>query len=343
MGRRDEVPGVVGILAAIGNTPLIELKQLMPGFAGRVFAKMERFNPGGSIKDRPALSMLLGLIRDGLLSPGKSVVVESSSGNLGIGIAQVCRYFRLPFICVVDAKTTEQNVAILRAFNASVEIITDPDPQTGEFLPARIRRVREILAQMPSAYWPNQYANPLNSAAHEQTMDEIARDLDGKVDYLFCATSSCGTLRGCADYARGRDMTTVIVAVDAVGSVIFADDEPSPRLIPGHGSSVRPPLLRPDSADEVIRVSDLECVVGCRRLLEHESVLAGGSSGATVAAIDAMRHRIRPGSNCVAILPDGGDRYLDTIYSDSWVRSQFGEVTHLWKDTDRDDQATRQS
>lgn len=324
-----------GILGAVGNTPLVELKQLMPGFTARIFAKMEKFNPGGSIKDRSALSMLIGLITDGVLSPGKSVVVESSSGNLGIGIAQVCRYFRLPFICVVDAKTTEQNIAILRAFRASVEIITEPDPVTGEFLPARLKRVRELVAELPSAYWPNQYANPLNSAAHEQTMAEIARDLPGDIDYLFCATSSCGTVRGCADYARGHGLPTVIVAVDAVGSVIFTDEEPAPRLMPGHGASIRPPLLRPGVADEVVHVSDLDCVVGCRRLLNRESILAGGSSGAIVTAVEVMRPRIRPGSNCVVVLPDGGDRYLDTIYSDRWVRSHFGEVSHLWKDDRR--------
>ncbi|HUD37201.1 MAG TPA: 2,3-diaminopropionate biosynthesis protein SbnA [Streptosporangiaceae bacterium] len=335
MPAPEELPGRLdGILAAVGNTPLVELKQLLPGFAARIFAKIEKFNPGGSIKDRPALYMLISRIRDGRLSPGSSVVVESSSGNLGIGIAQVCRYFRLPFICVVDAKTTEQNIAILRAYQASVEVITEPDPRTGEFLPARLRRVRELVAELPSAYWPNQYANPLNSAAHEQTMAEIVRDVPGAVDYLFCATSSCGTVRGCADYARAHDLATMIVAVDAVGSVIFTDEEPAPRLIPGHGASVRPPLLRPGVADEVVHVSDLDCVVGCRRLLNRESILAGGSSGATVAAVDAMRARIRPGSNCVVVLPDGGDRYLDTIYSDRWVRSHFGEVTHLWKDTD---------
>jgi cysteine synthase A len=320
-----------GILAAIGDTPLVELNGLLPGFGGRLFAKMERFNPGGSVKDRSALTMLQARILSGELRPGRSVVVESSSGNLAIGIAQICRYYGIRFVCVVDAKTTEQNLAILRAYEARVEIVTEPEPETGEYLPVRLRRVRELVATIPHAYWPNQYANPLNPQAHENTMREIAEALDGRVDYLFCATSTFGTLRGCAQYARRQGMPTVVVAVDAVGSVLFAP-EARRRLIPGHGASVRPALLDPALADEVVHVSDLECVVGCRTVTSREAMLVGGSSGATVAALEKMRDRIPAGANCVLIFPDGGDRYLDTIYSDAWVTGHFGEVSHLWKD-----------
>ncbi|GAA0373363.1 2,3-diaminopropionate biosynthesis protein SbnA [Actinoallomurus spadix] len=319
------------ILQTVGNTPLVELDNLIPSFESRVFAKVERFNPGGSIKDRPALMLLLEKIQAGELVPGRSVIVESSSGNLAVGLAQICRYFGLGFICVVDAKTTEQNIAILQAYDAMVEVVTEPDPKTKEYLPARIRRVREIVAGTPYAYWPDQYSNPLNPLAHEQTMREITLALDGRVDYLFCATSTCGTLRGCSEYVRRNGMPTTVVAVDAVGSVLF-EDKPAPRLIPGHGASVRPTLLAPDAASTVVHVSDLECVVGCRRLIRHEAILAGGSSGATVAALEKLQERIPPGSNCVLIFPDGGDRYLDTVYSDRWVNENFGEVSHLWKD-----------
>jgi 2,3-diaminopropionate biosynthesis protein SbnA len=320
-----------GILEAVGNTPLIELESLFPGFESRVFAKVERFNPGGSIKDRPAMRLLLGKILAGELVPGRSVVVESSSGNLAIGLAQVCRYFGLRFVCVVDVKTTEQNMAILRAYEATVEVVTAPDPDTREYLPARLRRVRDIVARTPHAFWPDQYSNPLNPLAHEQTMGEIADALDGRVDYVFCATSTCGTLRGCSAYVRRHRMPTSLIGVDAVGSVLFADD-PAPRLIPGHGASVRPALLDPAAATRVVHVSDMESVVGCRRLIRREAILAGGSSGATVAALDKLQPEIPPGSKCVLILPDGGDRYLDTVYSDLWVNEHFGEISHLWKD-----------
>ncbi|WP_422774807.1 2,3-diaminopropionate biosynthesis protein SbnA [Plantactinospora sp. WMMC1484] len=321
-----------GILAAVGNTPLVELERLVPDSRIRVFAKLERFNPGGSVKDRTALSMLLAKIRSGELQPGRSVVVESSSGNLAVGLAQICRYFGLRFVCVVDAKTTEQNLAILRAYHASVEVVSRPDPESGEYLPVRVRRVRELVSNIPHAFWPNQYANPLNPVAHRQTMGEIVDALDGGVDYLFCAVSSCGTLRGCADYIRQHGLRTKIIAVDAVGSMIFEGQRPSERLLPGHGASLRPGLFDPDAADEVVHVTDLECVAACRRLTAREAILAGGSSGATVAALERRAPRIPQDATCVLIFPDGGDRYLDTIYSDDWVRSRFGEVSHLWKE-----------
>ncbi|MGW4976846.1 2,3-diaminopropionate biosynthesis protein SbnA [Streptomyces mirabilis] len=315
----------------MGNTPLVELERLLPGFEARVFAKIERFNPGGSIKDRSGLSMLSSAIESGELVPGRSVVVESSSGNLAVGLAQICRYFGFHFICVVDGKTTEQNLAILRAYGAEIEVVTERDELTGEYLPMRLRRVRELVARTPYAFWPNQYANLLNPQAHEKTMGEIARALDGRVDYLFCSVSTFGTLRGCADHIRKQGMDTTIVAVDAEGSAIFGL-ESARRLIPGHGASVVPALMDPTAADRVVHVSDLDCVVACRRLIHREAILAGGSSGATVAALARLRDEIPADSTVALVFPDGGDRYLDTIYSDAWVRRHFGEVAHLWKD-----------
>lgn len=320
-----------GILDTIGNTPLVRLERISETVNARVYAKMERFNPGGSIKDRAATSMLLEKVRAGELESSRSVVIESSSGNLAIGLAQLCRYFGLRFICVVDPKTPEQTLAILRSYGVTVEQVVEPDAQTGEFLSVRLRRVRELVGSIPGAYWPNQYANPLNPLAHETTMREIAEALGNDVDYLICAVSTTGTLLGCSQYVRKHDLPTTMVAVDAVGSVLFSDEPPSYRLIPGFGASVRPALLRPSAADKVIHVTDLECVVGCRQLMQSEAIMAGGSSGATVAALTKLVPAIADGSTCVLILPDGGDRYVDTIYSDEWVASEFGEVAHLWK------------
>ncbi|MEU2395654.1 2,3-diaminopropionate biosynthesis protein SbnA [Streptomyces sp. NPDC007369] len=324
--------GTKGILSTVGGTPLIELERLLPGLGSRVFAKVERFNPGGSIKDRSALSMVLARIRSGDLVPGRSTVIESSSGNLAIGLAQICAYFGLRLICVVDSRTTRQNTAILRAYGAEVEIVTDPDPATGELLPARLRRVADLVAATPDAYWPDQYANPLNPLAHRTTMREIAEALDHRVDQLVVSAGTSGTLGGCAEYIRQSGMDTTVNAVDAIGSVLFAPPERRTRLIPGHGASVVPRLLRAADADRVIHVGDLDCVVGCRQLVRREAVLAGGSSGAVVAALERIAPDIAPGSNVVLILPDGGDRYLETIYDDAWVYRHFGEVSHLWKE-----------
>jgi N-(2-amino-2-carboxyethyl)-L-glutamate synthase len=320
-----------GVLATIGATPLVGLNRLLPGTSFRTFVKLEAANPGGSIKDRSAYVMLAAAIDAGLVVPGRSVVVESSSGNLGIGLAQACRYFDLRFICVVDPRTNPQNVAVMRAYGAQVQTVTDRDPATGEYLPLRIRRVRELVATLPDAYCPDQYSNPRNAWAHRTTMREIVDALGGRVDYLLCAISSCGTLRGCAEYAREQGLPVRIIAVDAEGSAITRPAS-GRRLIPGHGAAVVPPLYRAGLADEIVHVSDLDCLVGCRRLARREAILAGGSSGAVVSALCRMRDRIPVGATCVLILPDSGERYLDTIYDDAWATAHFGDVTELWTD-----------
>src|SRR5579885_1143885 len=253
-----------GILSTIGNTPLVSLDKIFPGSHFRLFAKLEAFNPGGSIKDRPAFNIIRQGMHTGKITP-KTTIVESSSGNMGIGIAQICSYLGLRFICVADAKT----------------------------------------------------------------MSEIAVALAGRVDYLFCAASTCGTLRGCVEYVRREGLPTKVCAVDAVGSVIFGSRK-AKRLIPGHGAALVPPLFDGGLADRVVHVTDRDCVVGCRRLVKTEGILAGGSSGAVLMALRQVAGQIPDGANCVVIFPDRGERYLDTIYSDEWVAEHFGSVEHLW-------------
>lgn len=323
-----------GILTAIGNTPLVELTRMFRPMHFRLFAKLEALNPGGSMKDRPALNILRRALKAGLIS-SDSVVIESSSGNMGIGLAQACSYFGLKFICVVDPKTTVQNIRLLEAYGAQVDLVRDPDPATGEYLQARLNRVRHLIESTGNAFWPNQYSNLDNAGAHHQTMREIVEVLNGAVDFLFCATSTCGTLRGCAEYVREQKLATKIIAVDAVGSVIFGGER-AKRLVPGHGAAVRPELFEPDLAQECVQVTDLDCIAGCRRLARREAILAGGSSGAVISAIDQIRDELPEGCTCVAILADRGERYLDTIYSDSWVEDHFGDMAHLWEEADEE-------
>jgi N-(2-amino-2-carboxyethyl)-L-glutamate synthase len=317
-----------GILATIGDTPMVRLTRLFPTSHFQLFAKLEGYNPGGSIKDRAAYAILKHALEQGYIQPG-TTIIESSSGNFGIGLAQACAYLGLRFICVVDPKITTQNLAIIQAYGAEIDMVHEPDAATGEYLPARIHRVQELRRSIPNCWWTNQYANLVNAMAHHQTMHEIASALDSKVDYLFCATSTCGTLRGCTEYVRMHHLPTRIMAVDALGSVIFGSFS-KPRLIPGHGASRRPELYQPNLADRCIHVSDLDSVVGCRRLLRREAILAGGSSGAVVMAINRFQPEIAPKANCVAILSDRGERYLDTIYSDTWIGEHFGDVSYLW-------------
>jgi N-(2-amino-2-carboxyethyl)-L-glutamate synthase len=318
-----------GVLAAIGKTPLVRLSRVIPDARFRLFAKLEGLNPGGSTKDRPAFSIIRYAIESGDIRPG-TVVIESSSGNMGIGLAQACLYYGLRFICVVDPKTTAQNVRLLQAYGAEVDIVQKPDETTGEYLQARLNRVKALLNSTENTFWPNQYSHRYNPIAHHQTMHEVVTELGGNVDYFFCATSTCGTIRGCAEYVRRHRLQTRIFAVDAVGSVIFGGVN-GKRLIPGHGSAVRPALYQPDVAERCIHVTDLDCVIGCRRLVRHEAILAGGSSGAVLMAVEQVKDQIPPGATCVAILADRGERYLDTIYCDTWVKEHFGAVPEIWR------------
>jgi cysteine synthase A len=318
-----------GILSTIGHTPLVRLGKIFGEESFRVFAKLEGFNPGGSIKDRPAMRIIERGIETGVITP-ETTIIESSSGNMGIGLAQVCSYYGLRFICVVDVKTTRQNIRLLETYGAEVDVILEPDPVTNEYLRARIDRVQQLLCTIENSFSPNQYANENNSNAHHQTMREILSALDHRVDYLFCATSTCGTLRGCVEYIRQRNLPTRIYAVDAIGSVIFGSRK-ARRLIPGHGAAVRPQLFQEGLAAKCIHVSDLDCIVSCRLLVRTEGILVGGSSGAVLTAIEQVKETIPDGATCVAIFPDRGERYLDTIYSDSWVTEHFGDVAHLWK------------
>lgn len=317
-----------GILGLIGHTPLIPLHRYVADAPLELYAKLEFLNPGGSIKDRPALHMLGDAMEKGLID-ADSTLIESSSGNLGVGLAQACAYLGLRFICVTDARATEMNRRILEAYGATVDVVTEPDPEVGTLLAARLKRVQHLLGTIPNSFSCNQYANPLNPGAHHQTIGEIMEALGGEVDFVFCATSTCGTLRGCADFVAEQDLPTQLIAVDAVGSVIFGDT-PKPRLIPGHGAGVTPKHYRPGLEDDVVHVSDLDCIVGCRRLMRREAIFAGGSSGGLLYAVETMADQLPPGSTCVLVLADRGARYLDTIYDDDWVRTHFGDVMHLW-------------
>jgi 2,3-diaminopropionate biosynthesis protein SbnA len=262
--RRPRAP-LDGVLDAIGDTPLVALRRLLPRPDIAVWAKLESANPGGSAKDRPAAEMLRDALEQGLIGPG-STVIESSSGNMGVGLAQACRYHGMQLVCVVDARAHDTNVRMMRALGADVRVVTEPDPETGDLLVARLRLVADLLERTPGSFWPNQYANASNPAAHALgTMREIDEALEGDVDYLFVATSTTGTLRGCADYVREHDRPTRIVAVDVVGSALFGGVH-GRRLLPGFGAGVETTLSLGAHYDVLSRVSDLDCVIGCRRL-----------------------------------------------------------------------------
>lgn len=311
-----------GILSTIGNTPLIQLSNLFQNSGFEVYAKMELLNPGGSAKDRPALRMIQEAWKEGIIGPG-TTVIESSSGNMAISLAMICQYLGMRFISVIDPRTTETNLRILKALDATIDYVSLPDPETGEFLPARLNRVQQLLTEIPGSFWPNQYGNENNYLSHyHTTMKEIMTTL-GQVDYLFCSVSTCGTIRGLAEYARDHGLKTKIVAVDAEGSAIFGGNK-GKRRFPGLGAGIVPPFCRTDLIDRIVYVSDWDIVKGCRALSQKESVLAGASSGGVIAAVKQLELELPRGAVCAVIVHDKGERYLDTVYSDSWIQSEFG-------------------
>ncbi|MDQ3633783.1 MAG: 2,3-diaminopropionate biosynthesis protein SbnA [Acidobacteriota bacterium] len=310
-----------GILSIIGNTPLIKLDKISRQYQFNIFAKMESLNPGGSVKDRTSARILMDAFERGLIDE-KTTVIESSSGNMAIGLAQVCKYLDLKLIVVVDRNINEQNLDILKTYGAEISLIENPKSQE-TLLEARLRRVNELLDVTPKGFWTNQYGNYENVRTHRETMAEISQTLNGDLDYIFVATSTCGTLMGCAEYVIENNLNTKVVAVDAKGSVLFGD-EPQKRLIPGHGAGRKSQFLNENLIHKAVHISDLESVKGCRRLLDKEAILAGGSSGAIIAAIEKIKDEIPYQANVAAIICDRGERYLKTIYNDEWVRQNLG-------------------
>jgi 2,3-diaminopropionate biosynthesis protein SbnA len=316
-----------GVLETIGNTPMIKLSRMFPSDDFSFFAKLESANPGGSMKDRPALRMVKDGLAKGTISKG-STLVESSSGNLAIGLAQVSCALGLKLIVVVDPKVTQANLRILRAYGAEIDMVSIPDPETGEYLAARRKRVSHLVQTLPNAFNLNQYANPGNPASHrEGTYAEIFDALDNRLDWLLICISTCGGLRGARELIRQRGMKTKILAIDAAGSVIFGSR--GPRLLPGHGAGIIPEHMADDLADESQLVSDAECVAGCRALVQKEALLAGASSGGIVSVVSRLQGKWRSGERIAAVLPDRGERYMDTVYDDAWCERNFGHVPKL--------------
>ena len=305
------------VVACVGRTPLVELRRQFPPPGPTVIAKLELMNPSGSMKDRPAAFIVERGLADGTITAA-SHLVESSSGNFGIALATAARVHALDFTCVVDPKTTPANLRILNALGAEVEIVTEPD-EHGCYLGARLRRVAELCREGPDRVWINQYANERNWQAHYHgTAAEILADLDRPIDCLVVPVSTTGTILGLARRLRHDFPALRVVAVDAAGSVIFGGPA-GPRHVPGLGAGRRPELLAPGEIDEVVSVSDREAVAGCRALASSEGILAGGSSGAVVAAIARLRRQWPAGWQVLTVLPDRGDRYLDQVYDDAWV------------------------
>ena len=307
----------------VGNTPLVRLRRLAPRDDIEVWAKLESANPGGSAKDRTALAMLRHGWRDGSIGPD-STIVESSSGNLGVALARWCSRLQLPFHCVVDVRANAATVALIETLGGVIHRVERPDADTGDLLAARQDRVRELLTELPNAVWPNQYANGAARDAHSDgTMREIAEALDQRVDRLYVAVSTTGTIGGCAQYVREHGLTTRLIAVDACGSALFGGERHD-RLLTGFGAGRISPLADGLVPAAVARIAEIDTIIGCRLLANREAIVAGASSGAVVQALLRDLDDVRPGERIVLIFHDGGVPYLPTVYDDAWVEANLG-------------------
>ncbi len=310
------------MLAAIGRTPLIDLERyLRRPFS--VWAKLEGCNPGGSAKARSAARIITDAVSSGQIGP-TTTVIESTSGNMGIGLAQVCVYFGLELVCVTDRRTNRSTLQTMRALGAEVRVVEQPLPDGGDLLHARLKVVEKLRREIPDSFWPDQYANPSNPAAHaDGTIREIDEALDGKIDHLFVAAGTAGTVRGCIDYLRRENRSTEVVAVDARGSVLFGGER-GERLLPGMGAGRVSEIAKTTLPDRVVKVDELDCVVACRRLAAREGILAGASSGGVLSALEQLAPEFKPDARCALILADGGTAYLETVYDDDWVEQSLG-------------------
>ncbi|MGW6980363.1 2,3-diaminopropionate biosynthesis protein SbnA [Streptomyces sp. NPDC054932] len=291
-------------------------------FGRRLYLKCEGFNFAGSIKLKAARAMVEAAEASGVLRPG-SILVESSSGNLGVALSILAASKGYDFVCVTDNRCNLATKQLIESMGGTVYTVTEPAPDGG-FLGARLRLVQELCESDDRYVWLNQYANPNNALAHyRSTAPAIARRFPD-LQVAFVGAGTTGTLMGCARYFKEHRPEVTVVAVDAVGSVTFGG--PSlPRMIPGLGTGVRPPLLDRSYVDDVVLVSEVETVRACHRLAGR-GFLLGGSTGTVISGAMRWLDEHAPGEDltAVAIAPDMGERYLDSVYHRGWVEEIYG-------------------
>jgi cysteine synthase A len=291
-------------------------------FGHSLYLKCEGFNFAGSIKLKAASAMVEAAEEDGTLRPG-SILVESSSGNLGVALSMIAASKGYRFLCVTDPRCNVSTRQLMAALGSEVHVVTDKD-HAGGYLGARIDFVRQTCESDDRYVWLNQYTNPGNWRAHyRRTAPAIASSFP-QLDVLFVGAGTTGTLMGCARWFREWHRPVHVVAVDAVGSVTFGG-EPRRRMVPGLGMSIKPQLLDESFVDEVVLVEEPDTIRACHRLARR-GFLFGGSTGTVVSgAMSWLARNDASDLTAVAIAPDLGERYLDTIYQEDWLQRLFGE------------------
>ena len=292
----------------IGSTPLVELKSVIDAARAKVLAKLEFFNPLGSVKDRIGRSMIEAAELSGELKPG-GTIIEPTSGNTGIALAMIAasRGYRL-ILTMPETMTIERRKLLIRL---GAELVLTPGT---EGMKGAILKAEELLANTPDGYLPDQFGNPANPQIHRETTAlEIWNDTDGKVDILVCGVGTGGTITGVAEVIKSKKPSFKAIAVEPVESPVLSGGQPGPHKIQGIGAGFIPQVLRVDLIDEIIQVNADQAEEMAARLASEEGVLAGISSGAaTWAALEVAKRNENRGKTIVVILPSTGERYIST-------------------------------
>jgi cysteine synthase A len=295
------------VLELIGHTPVVRLQRMPAPGSATVWAKLERANPGGSVKDRIGLSMIEAAERDGLLKPG-GVIVEPTSGNTGIGLAMVAAVKGYRLILTMPETMSVERRTLLAAYGA--EIVLTPGT---EGMRGAVAKAEELVWKNPGYFMPQQFKNPANPEVHRRTTAvEILHQVDGPINAFVAGVGTGGTLTGVGEVLKERYPAVQIVAVEPANSPVLSGGQPGPHKIQGIGAGFVPDVLDMDVVDEVITVANEEALETARRLAREEGLLVGISSGAAAFAALQVAERLGDGKTVVVILPDTGERYLST-------------------------------
>jgi cysteine synthase A len=298
----------------LGWTPLVPVRTTLRGRSYTLLLKLEGMNPFGSIKDRTAYGLLREEERG---RTGRFAVVESTSGNLGVALAALCRFRGHTFIAVVDPKVQNENLALMAHFGAEILMVNDADGNDN-YLAARLSRVRELLEEDPTLTWTNQYDNVANPLVHSRRTGPEILQQAGSTDAIFVPVSTGGIVAGVNTYIRHASPATRVVAVDLVGSAAIGGDS-GPRHLTGIGANLRSRFALKSDLGDRIWVRDVDAVAVCRKLKAETGLDVGGSSGATIAACLSYLGDHPYLSRPVCVCPDSGWKYWDSIYNDGWA------------------------